>query len=147
MGMSCFDTLVAQQNGYEGGDDDDSTQWVTDALENDSFFTAVFEGWKVSERFRLVTALGAWFGCCAVIWQHQQIIPALQKQQRETQGNLGQWKQLAKELQGAPGALDKYAGMKDKALAASVLRKLVDMQQEGLDRTREFLSMVGGGGQ
>jgi len=143
LSMSRFDTLVAHKNGYMNDADDDnvvvvSTSWIEEALD-DQHFMEQFMSWKTLERFRLTSALVSWVGCCVLIWFQFQIVPSMSSLQRATKRHLDMWRTQARELQGAPGSFDKYTSHADPSAAMSALRRLMDMQHEGLDKAQNAL--------
>jgi len=140
LGMAGFDTLVAHKNGYEGTNTTDTTalvdtEWVDDAL-TDEDFTSSFSSWKILERFRLVSALCAWLGCCSLNYFQQQMVPILNATIWDIRNQLTGWRQKARELQGSHGAVEIYTALNDKNVAMSALQKLMDLQQEGLEKAR-----------
>jgi hypothetical protein len=112
--------------------------WITEALD-DEYFSSQYESWKTLERFRLTSALTSWLGCCVLIWFQFQIVPSMNRLQLQTRSSLEEWRAQAQELQGAPGAYDKYTSHPDPVAAMAALRRLVDMQAEGIDKAQNTL--------
>ena len=135
--MATFDTLVAHKNGYMSSSGSD-TEWIPIALEEKGFSEAL-SSWKILERIRLVAALGAWIGCCLLTWFNQRLIPTIHEEQIELKDSLAKWKQIAKELQGNGTIMNMYLNLNDKTIAKNSLRKLIDMQENGLQRARATL--------
>ena len=149
LSMASFDTLVAYKGGEsdgsadDDGDDDGENGWTATALK-DNTFKAYYEGWKTLERLRLASALIAWVCSCALVWFQFQIVPAMNAAQLETKAQLMKWRAQAQELAGVPGAFDKYTAYADSKVAMAALRRLMDMQSEGLERARTALSALQG---
>ncbi len=148
LAMATFDTLVAHENGYDESSSSTTNvssssstneyEWITSALD-DSTFTNAFNSWKNLERVRLGSALIAWLGCCLLSWFLHRSAFTLHAKTNIQKSNFQKWKVFAKEMEGDPLALEKYRNMSDKMYARHLILKLVDIQENGLHRTRVLL--------
>lgn len=142
LAMATFDTLVAHENGYDGTSSSSSSSnddaWITAALD-DTTFKSAFTSWKSLERVRLVSALAAWFGCCLLSWFLHRISFSSYTKFDSQKSNFQKWKTFAKEMEGDAITLEKYRKMSDKSYARHFIKKLIDLQENGLHRTRTLL--------
>lgn len=137
--LSRTDTLLTLQYGLN----DDGSKWYKKALA-DSEITGQLESWNIGDRVRLVCCLLGWVSCCGSIYLEyvSRELSTLRKQETERIVNMWKWK--VDELQGSAHVFEQVAQIpgNDKSklsMAVSALRKLIAVQQMGVDRAKEAL--------
>lgn len=128
--MGQMDVLIATKNGST--DNSESDAWSTEALA-DSDFSSEFSTWKDLNRARFLAAVVGWIVCCILICLDLTTVFIRGEDLYRVRDNLSIWMRRVRVMEGsADSGIEQMSGRE--------LRRLVNILQIGLDRSREALS-------
>lgn len=128
--MSRVDILIAVRGG--AGQSVDPQVWA-EALLSLRGFSNDLHDWKTLDLVRLVTSILAWLGICWLSWKALSAGGAKNDEINRLKEALLEWQKRVNELEGNGGL---------EALNVTALRRLVALQQIGLDRGQNALKSL-----